>query len=144
MRSSAPAMSGPPTARAAADTQRCGVLAGGSLQRLPLGRGDRLAGHPAYDVVRLLVSVPGLRLAVLAAHLGHRGEQRRGDDGGVHVEPGQVDHAPVRRPVELGGSAAACSGQVVSSQPWPSTTPPRAAAAGGLDRRGSRPGWPGR
>ena len=42
-----------------ADAQRGGVLAGWPAgSGAALGRGDRLAGHPAYDVVRVAGQVP--------------------------------------------------------------------------------------
>ena len=43
-------------ARAAADAERCRALAGRPLRARRCAGGDRLAGHPAYDVVRVPAS----------------------------------------------------------------------------------------
>ena len=96
-----------------------------------LSRGDRLAGDPADDVMRVAGQVAGVRPAVLAARLGHRGEQGRGDHGGVHVDAGEVDHSAVRRPVEL----LAGRGPVLRPGRLVPAVPEHDAAAGGAAGR---------
>ena len=65
-----------------ADAELGGALPGGPLRRAPLVGVDRLAGHPAHDVVGLAGQTCPLswtsRPAARAS--GSRGEQRRGDD----------------------------------------------------------------
>ena len=85
----------------AADAQRRGAGPSGLLRGPALRGRHGLAGHPAYDVVCLGREVPAVGEPLRGAHLGHRREQRRGDDGGVHVDATEVDHAAVGRPVEL-------------------------------------------
>ena len=100
-KSSSLEMSGPPSSCSApmpSSAARCRV-ARWAVRRW--SRPDRLAGHPAYDVVGLGADVPAVLEADRGARLGGRGEQRARDDRGVHVDAREVDDSAVRRPVEL-------------------------------------------
>ena len=94
-------MSGPASSCTQPDAERRRPGQGGALHRPALVGRHRLAGDPADDVVRVAGQVAGVVEARLGAGLRGRREQGGGHHGGVHVDAAEVDHAAVRRPVEL-------------------------------------------
>ncbi len=89
-------------ARARADAELRGPGQRGPLEVAALAGGHRVPGGAADGVVGVAGQVAGVGPAGQAARLGHGDEQGRGDHRGVDVDPGQVDHRPVRGPVQLG------------------------------------------
>ena len=134
-RSSAPAMSGPDSSCSRPTPSAARVLAGGPLQRLGAAPGvidSRATRRTTWWASR--VRCPDSRPAGLgrAPRARRRAAPRRPRPSARRSGRGRPTPPYDARSSSwrVGGR---CSGQVVSSQPWPSTTPPRAGAAGGLD-----------